>query len=507
VLGWAVNAQLVSTLSELGVSLLLFTIGLEFSWRRLVQIGPIALLGGSVQVIVTTLLAGAVATACGASVRSSLAIGAMIAMSSTACVLRVLVDRGEVDSVHGRASLGILLLQDIAVVPLVLMVTMLAGAGDVGDMAFGLGKAVVLIVVLGVAFYVMTNVVLQRVFRNSALLRNRELLIRLALVLALGSAWAAHALKLSPALGAFVAGMLLAESPFAVQVRSDVASLRVLFVTLFFTAIGMLGDPRWIATHLPQVLGVLGLVVVGKALIVAVIGPMFRLKVRHAAAAGVSLAQVGEFSFVIAGVALGGRLVDEQTFRLFVSVTLVTLFLTPYLVAVSPRVGRWVERLVPAHMHRAAGPELSGGEPVKHADHVVIIGYGTAGQLVAEQLMRRNTPIVVVDLSHHNLELARQHHLHVQLGDATSEEVLRHAGIDGALAAVVALPDYRAVQAVIRLIRAHAPAVPIIVRARYHLWAEEIRRAGPDVVIDEERNIGRRLGRAVMRYVKQPRVD
>ena len=263
--------QVVRGIAELGVTLLLFVVGLEFSLRRLVRMGPIGLGGGTVQVVLTCLLAGLIGWAWGLDGPAAMAVGAMIALSSTACVLRVLFDRTALASVHGRGAVGILLVQDMAVVPLLLVVSALGGEGGAGDVAAALGRAALFLVGLIVVFELLARYVLAPLLRQAVVARSRELLILLAVVVAFGSAWAAHALGLSPALGAFLAGLLLAESPFAVQIRADVGAIRTLFLTLFFASIGMLADPRWIVQHAGQVAVILAVVLVGKTVIITVV--------------------------------------------------------------------------------------------------------------------------------------------------------------------------------------------------------------------------------------------
>ena len=291
----------VRILAELGVSLLLFAIGLEFSLHRLLRVGKIAVVGGTLQIALTLALGCVIAIAAGFGMRVALVIGAMVSLSSTACVLRVLTDRAELDSIHGRSSLGILLMQDIAVVPLVLLVTMLGGGGTFAEMGLGFAKAIGLIAALVGGFYLLSNFVLPRMLARLSLARDRELLILLAVILAVGSACVAHALDVSPALGAFIAGLMLAESPFATQIRSDVGALRALFITLFFASMGMLGDPAWILKNAGWVALVVGVVVVGKATIITGIAVALKRPLKHATATGLCSAQVGEFGMVIGG--------------------------------------------------------------------------------------------------------------------------------------------------------------------------------------------------------------
>jgi CPA2 family monovalent cation:H+ antiporter-2 len=496
----------VDTLAELGVALLLFTIGLEFSWRRLRRMGASALGGGTLQVIVTLVLAGSVALLCGQTKSAAFTIGAIIALSSTATVLRVLLDRMEIDSIHGRQALGILLLQDLTVVPLVLIVDLLATDATPSAVALGAGRAALMGLVLILGFYLLFIKIVPRVFGTPALRRNRELPVLLAIVVGLGSALAAHEMGLSPALGAFVAGLLLAESPYAVQIRADVASLRTLLVTLFFSSIGMLADPIWIANHWFLVGGVIVAIIVGKSILIWIVLRGFSLPHVSAIATGICLAQVGEFSFVVAAVGRG-RLIDEHIFKLMVSVTIGTLFLTPYLVAAGPIVGQRITNT--SRRLRDSEPSTNTGQPQTDArsGHIIIVGFGPAGQAVGETLYRRRRPTTVIDLNPNALRTASRLGFDAYLGDARSAEVLEHLNVGQALGVVVTVPSPHAARDIVRHVKAMAPKTRLVVRARYHVYRWELEFAGADVVIDEEQHVGTRLASEVRRMFRTEQAD
>ena len=495
------NHKAVATIAELGVALLLFTIGLEFSWRRLRVIGPIALGGGTVQVLLTGALATGVCVMLGLGGRPALAVGAMIALSSTACVLRLLVSRTEIDGVYGRNALGILLLQDIAVVPLVLVVTALGGEGpgSVLQIGWDLGRAAGVAALLGVVLFLLLNYVVPLLLRAKEAAHNRDLPILLAIVTAVGAAWVSHMLGLSPALGAFIAGLLLAESPFATQIRADIGPLRTLFVTLFFASIGMLCNPAWVLEHWAMVAAVVAAIVFGKAVVISAVALLFRSSAGHAVATGVCLAQVGEFSFVLAEVARHGQLIDNGLFELIVAATVGTLFLTPYLVAFAPHLATAVAKLsarAPQVLHPPdetslqAGAELSG--------HIVIVGFGPAGRRIAEALMHRHKSLlVVVELNAKSADIARTYGLRTYIGDATRAEVLEHLRVTAATTVVVTVPDPATARHVIEQVRALSSQTPVIARARYHVYRWELILAGAEVVIDEEEEVGLRIASAV----------
>ncbi len=503
------NHQAVTAIAELGVALLLFAIGLEFSWRRLSGIGPIAVGGGTLQVLLTGGLTAAVCLALGLGNRPALAIGAMVALSSTACVLRLLISRAEIDSIHGRNTLGILLLQDIAVVPLVFVVTALGGDGpsSAGQIGWELGRAAGVTALMVAALFLLLNYVVPLLLSSEQAARNRDLPILLAIVTAVGAAWASHKLGLSPALGAFIAGLLLAESPFATQIRADIASVKTLFVTLFFSSIGMLANPAWIMDHWVLVVGVVVMIVFGKTLVIAGVVSMFRSSPGHSIATGVCLAQAGEFSFVLAEVAREGQVVDGDLFELIVAATIGTLFLTPYMVALAPQLAGIVGRYLPRALEAQGRCEKSApGAAAALRGHILIVGFGPAGRRIAEALMgRHKSLLVVVELSAKSSAVARAYGLRTYQGDATRTETLEHLHIDAARAVAVTLPDPTAARHVIEQVHASSPQTPIIARARYHVYRWELTVAGAQVVVDEEEQVGLRMASAVRQTLRAGR--
>lgn len=507
-LGWVSEQQSIFDLAELGVALLLFAIGLEFSLPRLKQLGRIPFLSGIFQILFTLLVGLGVAILLGFTVSESLAIGAMIALSSTACVVRMLNDRAELDAPHGRTALGILLVQDMAVIPLMLIITALVGKGTVSHILVQLGLSLSLAILFVAVFYGLFNYILPRLLELSSLRRNRDFPILLAMVMAAGSAWAAHTLGLSPALGAFVAGVLLAISPFATQIRADVQPLKTVLVTLFFAAVGMFGDLNWVMGHLALVLTVVAAIVIGKMLITFAVTCFFGQPWQFALGTGLCLAQVGEFSFVLATVARGSAaspgIISEETFRLIISATIATLLLTPYLIQLAPAaanlirgLGRSREKEEPADS--SAVPESPTSNEEQDADLILILGFGPAGQRVAGELLQVGLKkIVVIDLNHENLQIATQYGLKPQLGDATQIEVLEHAGLYRSRLVISTLPSTTVCRQIIFLVRQLAPGAALYVRCRYHLHHWQLLAAGADVVVDEEEYVGECLAKQIL---------
>jgi CPA2 family monovalent cation:H+ antiporter-2 len=393
------NREAVMSVAELGVALLLFSIGLEFSFGRLKRM--------SLQVLLTMgLFAGLFALYHPPA--AALAIGALVALSSTAIVLRVLVNRAEIDSVHGRSALGVLLVQDIAVVPLILFITMLTEGGNAQQIALTVGQTLGAAIGIVALFYLLYFQIIPRFLKGSGIFANRELVVLLTILLAVGSIWAAHSVGLSPSLGAFLAGMLLAESPFAAQIRSDIGSIRVLFVTLFFVSIGMLADPRWFLSNWSVVFLWLFLVLIGKTLVVYFIFLFFRIGHGQALATGISLSQIGEFSFVLGTIAKTGGLIDDEVFALVVSVTIFSMFIAPYALSYAVPLARWSVGLVSSRQRSLMmRQEKRTG---KTSGRILIIGFGPAGQEVADALLKENLRPEVIELNPKTAQIARTPH-------------------------------------------------------------------------------------------------
>jgi CPA2 family monovalent cation:H+ antiporter-2 len=485
----------IETIAELGVALLLFSLGLEFSWPTLKQLGRRALAAGVLQVLLTALLFSVVSLLAGYQPRVAVCIGAIVSLSSTAAVLRVLTDLGESDSPHGRTSIAILLLQDVAVVPLAIFMLLMRGGQDPSQVAWEGGRVLVWSAVFVLALYLVLRVAAS-LLRTMALERNRELTVLLAVAVGLGATWAAHAAGLSPALGAFVAGMFLGASAFATQIRSDVSSLKVVLLTLFFASVGMVADPLWIAQNLPLVVTASVVLIAGKIVLITAILRIMGWPPSVSLATGLTLSQVGEFAFVLGAVGTEYGLISQDIYTLLVSVAITTLFVTPYLVSVAPRLGRWLE------LRLGGLPAGIKGEPFLEPPDVVIVGFGPAGQAVGRALSGSCDGVLVIDLNHEAKALAEAMGFSCEIGDAQQLGVLEHALVHRAKVAVLTLPSRVAALTVLEQIRAMAPEVCVVVRSRYHRHKSDFENAGALAVVDEEEEVGSALSRSVMSIIK-----
>jgi len=492
-----IDKDMIIATADLGVTLLMFTIGLEFSWSRLKRLGVVAIATGVLQITMTMAIITGVAMLLGLDLRAGVALGGVFALSSTGVVMPMLARRAEVDSIHGRFAMGILLVQDIAVIPLVLVVAALGGTGTVGHVMLQTAGQFGVVAGFVVFCALFAKVVVPRVVAFNAPTGNREVTVLFAIVMSLGAAWGGWKLGLSPALGAFIAAIFLGESVIAPRLRGDVGPLKTIFVTLFFASIGMLADPGWIGNNIGVVALSLGLLLVIKPVVIWIVGRLFRLAHRHAIAAGVCMGQVGVFSFVLARLAQDEGVIDAEAFSLVVSITILTLFLTPSLVGIAPIVGAKGERLLRKWGLAKLGSATDAAIGRELTSHIVVVGFGPAGRAVANRMLQSGSTVVVVDLNPRSVKTAREAGMRAVVGDASSPELLRQVSIDTAEALVITLPDHYLTMAVIVEARTLSPKLTIIVRARYHRYVDLLGATGANVVVDEEAHVGDRLSEAL----------
>jgi CPA2 family monovalent cation:H+ antiporter-2 len=484
--------QQIESIAELGVALLLFSLGLEFSWKRVIGLGKSTLLCGVAQVVTTLILGALVGRLWGLPFTTSVAIGAMICLSSTAAVLRVLVDRGEMDSPSGRNSLAVLLVQDMAVVPLAILIPLLAEGGEPAAVASRVFSILLAAFVIIGSLYFLMNYVAVRALQSASFGRNRELTVLLSVIIGLGATWAAHAAKLSPALGAFVAGMFLGNSKFAVQVRADVSSLRIVLLTLFFGAVGMIADPVWMFKNLPTVLSLAAVILVGKAVIIWGLFRLFGQSSGVSLSTGLCLCQVGEFAFVLGSEARTAGILSATQYSAIVSASIVTLMVTPWLISVAPKISAWLNR-------------RRGSTAAQQADHsdgylpceVLVIGFGPAGRGAVRGLQEIRDRVLVVDLSSTGIAAAEALGFRAVIGDAGNAEVLEHLHLEHVRVVVITLPSRGEALAVLNLVRTLTPHATKIVRSRYQLYMSEFLEAGADIVLGDEEEISNAMARTV----------
>lgn len=480
--GLVEDVHRVELAAEVGVALLLFTIGLEFSLGRLANIGRYVALGGGLQVALTVAGATAAAMALGEPLGRGMFWGYLAALSSTAIVLRTLADREESAAPHGRFILAVLIFQDLCVVPMMLTLPVLAGAeSDPVAILGNLGKAVV--VVGGVI--VLAGRILPTLLHRIAATRRRELFLLTVLSIALGVALLTAQVGLSLALGAFLAGVAIADTDFVHDASGGVAPFRDTFASLFFVSVGMLLDPTVLAEQPAAVLGVFAALVVGKALLATTAAMLMRFPARVALTAGIGLAQVGEFSFVLlaSGDALG--LVDAAQSRVFLAAAVMSMVLAPLAVAASPRLAAGAALLRPLERLLGARPPEEPDEAEPLRGHVVVAGLGGGGRFLLDVLRAAHVPSVGLDFDPGALRAERHRGHLVRYGDVTNPEVLAHVAEAGrARLLILLLSDADAGRRAAAMARRLFPDLPIILRA-HRMGREWSPAPGVELVVED----------------------
>ena len=471
------TAEEVEMLAELGIVLLLFTVGLDFSLAAVRQIWRTILFAGSLQMIGTAALVGALLMLAGrTSLQLAIFIGLFTALSSTAIVLKGLAERNELSAPYGRLTVGILLLQDLAIVVLLLLVPILSGRTPLSAVPLALGRAAVAIVaVAAVSWFVLP--LLLRIVTASG---RREAFPLAIVVASVGTAWLGSLMGLSMAVGAFLAGLMLAESEFSHQAFAEVRPVRDVLSGLFFISLGMLIDLPAMLRDFHIVLAVTFAIVVLKAAVASGALLAAASPVRIALTSGIGLAQVGEFSFILGQAGLDSGLLPPAMWQVMLGASVTTMVLTPLLLHLAPIAGARA-----ASRTGSMEPDLEAGIP-HLSGHVIILGFGVGGQLVSRALRDLNVPYLILELNGATVRRARAEGERIFYGDATSPESLRAAHFEHALALVSLLSDPDAALRMVKAVREISDTVPVIVRARYRLEADRLQAAGATVAVAEE---------------------
>jgi len=493
----------VELLAEVGVILLLFMIGLEISLKSLKRIRSTIIGGGFSQVFLTFLATAAIAYPFLGKLNASLFTGFLVALSSTAIVMRMLFDRAEMDSPHGRLSMGILIFQDLCVVPLMLLVPILAGnQGSFVQVSWTLFKsAAILFIVIFGARWLVPNLLHQIVHT-----RSRELFVITIILLCLGTALLTSELGLSLALGAFLAGLVISESEYAYQAISDILPFKDSFNGLFFISIGMLMNLKFLSENLfVIVLAVLFILLLKTStgfFSVHLLGHPVRVSLQT----GLHLAQIGEFSFVLAMAGKSAGLITENLYQLFLSASVCTMVLTPFILRASPRISSWMsskkllERL--DRMRKKAARE---GFPSRREGHVIIIGFGLNGRNLAEVLKESSVPYVVLELNNYTVLEMKKKGEPIFYGDGTSPEILHKLGIATARMLVVAISDPSSTRRIVQVARKENARLYIIVRTRYTAEVEDLLKLGANEVIPEEFETSIEIFAKVLHHYQVPK--
>ncbi len=509
-LGLIPTPEAVDTMADVGVAFLMFSIGMELSGKELVRLKKPLFLGGSMQVLLTMAFVF-VLTFWWCGPRLGIVYGCMVTLSSTAIVLSLLQQKALVESPQGQVCLAVLIFQDLAIVPMVLIFPLLSGGLelDTNSMLLAAGKGV--LVIGGILLF--GKYLLHRLMFSVVSTRSRELMLMTTLGLCLAVALITSWLGLSLALGAFLAGLMMAESEYSLNTLESIMPFKEVFSSIFFISVGMLLDVRFFLTHLPVIALCAAAIIAAKILMVAPAVRILRYSMRTAILAAFSLAQVGEFSFVLAKSALGLELISNDSYQIFLAASILTMVLTPLLIGVAPRAAGTVLKRSDVQNAEAAADDgmeqheensgiIRDGRQLR--DHLIIIGFGIGGKIMAHGAKRCGIPYIISEMNPDTVERYRSTEP-IRHGDASFPLVLEHLGAATARALAILTSDPAGSRAIIANARAMNPSLHIIVRTRFLGNLDSYKEVGANEVIPEEFETSLEVFARVLNHYLVPR--
>jgi len=476
----------IEIISEIGVILLLFVIGMELSLKQLVTMRKTVLIGGFIQVSVSVLLATAIYHYLYFSWAESVFVGFLFSLSSTAIVLKILQDRNEISEPHGRNALGILIFQDIIVVPMMLVTPIMAGqGGDIGiEILTLLFKSVLVIIFTFVSARYIVPWILLRVVRT----KNKELFLLTTISICFGVTFLTSEAGLSLALGAFIAGLIISESEYSHQATGTIIPFKVLFTSIFFISIGMMLDLGFFAENAVIILSLVVFVFIAKALIASIAVAVLKYPPRTVILTGLALFQIGEFSFILSKVGIKEGLLSAETNQYFLSVSIITMFLTPFVIQYADKIASKLLYLFfgKKQKHALSKLTLDNKDMSKLKNHLVIIGYGINGTNLVRVANHADIPYVIIESDTDIVRREKKKGEPIVFGDATEEHTLNMACIENARIVVIAISNSKATKQIISSIRVISQSVHIIIRTQYIERIDEYVELGADEIISEK---------------------
>ena len=498
-LGLVENIHAVELLSEVGVVLLLFTIGMEMSGEELARLRKPIFVGGTIQVLLTIAASALIIFACGETWQEGVMFGCLAALSSTAIVLSRLQQKAQSESPHGRLILAVMIFQDIAVVPMMLVIPFLAGhGGGDGNLTTLLLSAVRTAAILGGGWLLAKHVV-PWIIKQVLYTRSKELLLMTVLGLCFAIAMGTAYLGLSLALGAFLAGLLLAGSEYSLNALEGVLPFKEVFTSLFFISVGMLLDVQFFIGHVGSIICFAAALIVLKSLLALPATFAVGYPVKTAILAAMSLAQIGEFSFVLARSAVDAGLLDTMGYQMFLAASILPMLLTPSVMDQAPRAASLVYRL----LHLQGGSEEPKKTDGDLRDHLIIVGFGIGGQHLARTAREAGIPYVILEMNPETVTRYRDREP-IYGGDASLPLVLEHFGVHAARVITVVISDPSAVRAITATARRLNPRLHIVVRTRFLGEVQELRRLGANDVISEDFETSIEIFSRVLGYYMVP---
>ena len=478
----------VEVLAEVGVVLLLFSIGIEFSLKGLLRIKKYVIFGGAFQALITILISFVIARQFGIAIGQSVFIGFLVSLSSTAIVLRLFQQRAEVESPQGQLSLGILIFQDIIVIPMMLLTPLLAGIiGQGHEPVIQLFLKAILLILLAV---VGTKWIVPQILYLIARTQSRELFILITLVICFAVAFLSYSLGLSLALGAFLAGLIISETEFSHEALSNIIPFRDVFMSLFFISIGMLLDVRFLIIHPGQIILIAFAVIFVKTTAVCLVVLLLGFPIRTAMLTGLALFQMGEFSFILfmRGSELG--ILGEQFYQFFLNVSIITMGVTPFAITLAPRLVDLVYKLPLPNKLKTGFTDFMKPKEYKRReklkDHIIIIGFGFNGRSLAKMAKKVAIPYVIIEMNPQTVRDERSKGEPILYGDASQGSVLQQADIRYARIVVIVISDPLASRRIATTVKKENPKAFIIARTRFITEMKHLYDLGVNQVIPEE---------------------
>jgi monovalent cation:H+ antiporter-2, CPA2 family len=493
------NVAEIKSLAEIGVAFLLFALGVEFSLAELKRVKDIAIKGSLLQIGLTIILVALVTVVTGwaSGITQGIFLGAVLSLSSTAIVLKTLTEKGETNTVHGQIMLAILITQDLA---LGVMLAILPALQQPENIVVALGFALAKIALFVVVAIILSLWIVPRILSNIAATESNELFLLAVIALCLGVALITAYLGLSIAMGAFVAGLMISEIDYSDQALAKILPLRDTFASLFFASIGMLIDPAILINNFGLILGLVTLVMLGKAAIILGIVLKFGYSLKNAIIVSFGINQIGEFSFVLALVGLGLGLISQQTYSLLLGTTAITLVLTPFSLKLAPLIADNLHRnpVLAKLLQRFSAPKTIS-MPEIITGHVVVAGYGRVGQVIVKILQSEGYPVLVIENSEASVQRLRMRKIPYIFGDADSELVLEKAHLETAKALAIALPDPASTRLLLKNALTIAPNLDVIARSHSNKEIDLLTQMGAKEVVQPEFEAALELGNHLLK--------
>ncbi len=486
------TAEEVNVMAEIGILLLLFSIGIEFSLDKLIQSRKYVLVGGALQVGLSVLIYFLGAFFFGLNLNQAIFVGMLFAMSSTAIVLQLFQEKGWMNTLFGKSSVSILIFQDIIIIPMMLLAPYLSNSGSDNASSFGkVGLGVLLVIVVVFAARKLVPALIRTIVHT----KNQELFLLTIIVICFATAFATQQLGLKLALGAFLAGLVISESEYSYEALKNIMPFKKIFTAIFFISVGMLLNLGFVAQNLPLLLGLTALVMLVKFLIIVPVAYALGIGTKNAIITGLVLCQVGEFAFILSKVGLDSAILSEYTYQVFLAVSILSMTLSAIIMGYTPQIA---EKLVKSpilapilgklKLHKDILPSPCGLD-----DHTVIIGFGPGGKRIAGHLSSKGAPVSAIELDERNIDEDDHKLGSIIIGNAEDTEVLNRAAVASARQIIITLSQASLTESVTSKARKLNHSAKIIVRSKYASEIEHLEKLGANEVIPEEITFAERI--------------